>query len=58
VARHYIGELDHLYSTILSRPVVELAALIAKVSPGNSIASCWSRPVGESNEAGCAWPSW
>ena len=25
VARHYIGELDHLYSTILSRPVVDLA---------------------------------
>src|SRR6476659_10572022 len=34
VARKYIGELDHLYSTILSRPVVDLAALIAKVSPG------------------------
>ena len=28
VARRYVGELDHLYSTILSRPVVELAALI------------------------------
>ena len=26
VARHWIGELDHLYSTILSRPVVDLAA--------------------------------
>ena len=34
VARHYVGELDHLYSSILSRPVVDLAALIAKVSPG------------------------
>ena len=34
VARRWIGELDHLYSTILSRPVVDLAALIAKISPG------------------------
>ena len=34
VARHWIGELDHLYSTILSRPVVELAALIAEIAPG------------------------
>jgi 2,2-dialkylglycine decarboxylase (pyruvate) len=34
VARKYIGELDHLYSTVLSRPVVDLAALIAKISPG------------------------
>src|SRR3989338_3084514 len=34
VARHWIGELDHLYSTILSRPVVDLAALIAEISPG------------------------
>jgi 2,2-dialkylglycine decarboxylase (pyruvate) len=29
VVRHTMGELDHLYSTILSRPVVELAALLA-----------------------------
>jgi len=35
VARHWIGELDHLYSTILSRPVVDLASLIAEVSPGH-----------------------
>jgi len=25
VARRWIGELDHLYSTILSRPVVDLS---------------------------------
>jgi len=29
-----MGELDHLYSAILSRPVVELAALLAAISPG------------------------
>ena len=34
VVRRYIGELDHLYSTILSRPVVDLAALLAELSPG------------------------
>jgi 2,2-dialkylglycine decarboxylase (pyruvate) len=34
VARQWIGKLDHLYSTILSRPVVDLAALIAEIAPG------------------------
>jgi len=51
VARHYIGELDHLYSTILSRPVVELAALIAKVSPGKLDRILLVSTGGESNEA-------
>ena len=31
VVRRTIGELDHLYSTILSRPVVDLAALLAAI---------------------------
>ena len=34
VVRRTIGELDHLYSTILSRPVVDLAALLAELAPG------------------------
>jgi 2,2-dialkylglycine decarboxylase (pyruvate) len=51
VARRYIGELDHLYSTILSRPVVELAALIAKVSPGKLDRVLLVSTGGESNEA-------
>lgn len=51
VARHYIGELDHLYSTILSRPVVELAALIAEVSPGKLDRVLLVSTGGESNEA-------
>src|SRR3954451_10201073 len=51
VARHYVGELDHLYSTILSRPVVDLAALIAKVSPGKLDRILLVSTGGESNEA-------
>lgn len=51
VARHYIGELDHLYSTILSRPVVDLAALIAEVSPGTLDRILLVSTGGESNEA-------
>ena len=35
VVRRTVGELDHLYSTILSRPVVDLAALLAELAPGN-----------------------
>ena len=51
VARHWIGELDHLYSTILSRPVVELAALIAEIAPGALQRVLLVSTGGESNEA-------
>ena len=34
VVRRTVGELDHLYSTILSRPVVDLAARLAELAPG------------------------
>lgn len=51
VARHWIGELDHLYSTILSRPVVDLASLIAEVSPGHLDRILLVSTGGESNEA-------
>ena len=51
VAKRYIGELDHLYSTILSRPVVDLAALIARVSPGKLDRVLLVSTGGESNEA-------
>ena len=51
VARKYIGELDHLYSTVLSRPVVELAALIAKISPGKLDRVLLVSTGGEFNEA-------
>ena len=51
VARHWIGELDHLYSTILSRPVVDLATLIAGISPGKLDRVLLVSTGGESNEA-------
>ncbi|MBI2738240.1 MAG: aspartate aminotransferase family protein [Rhodospirillales bacterium] len=51
VARKYVGELDHLYSTVLSRPVVELAALIAEISPGKLDRVLLVSTGGESNEA-------
>ncbi|WIM09733.1 aspartate aminotransferase family protein [Enhydrobacter sp.] len=51
VARRYMGELDHLYSSILSRPVVDLAALLASVSPGRLDRVLLVSTGGESNEA-------
>jgi 2,2-dialkylglycine decarboxylase (pyruvate) len=51
VARQYVGELDHLYSTVLSRPVVDLAALIAQISPGTLDRILLVSTGGESNEA-------
>src|SRR5262249_57413432 len=51
VARRWIAELDHLYSTILSRPVVELAASIADIAPGALQRVLLVSTGGESNEA-------
>ena len=51
VVRHTMGELDHLYSIILSRPVVELAALLAELSPGKLDRALLISTGGESNEA-------
>ena len=51
VVRHTMGELDHLYSTILSRPVVDLAALLAELSPGKLDRVLLVSTGGESNEA-------
>ena len=51
VVRRSIGELDHLYSTILSRPVVELAALLAELSPGKLDRVLLVSTGGESNDA-------
>jgi 2,2-dialkylglycine decarboxylase (pyruvate) len=51
VARRWVGELDHLYSTILSRPVVELAASIADIAPGELQRVLLVSTGGESNEA-------
>ena len=51
VVRRTIGELDHLYSTILSRPVVDLAALLAELAPGKLDRVLLVSTGGESNEA-------
>lgn len=51
VVRRTIGELDHLYSTVLSRPVVELAALLAELAPGKLDRVLLVSTGGESNEA-------
>jgi len=51
VAQRSIAELDHLYSTVLSRPVVELAALIAEIAPGELKRVLLVSTGGESNEA-------
>jgi len=51
VARRYIGELDHLYSTVLSRPVVDLATLLAEIAPGKLDRALFISTGGESNEA-------
>jgi 2,2-dialkylglycine decarboxylase (pyruvate) len=51
VVRRFIGELDHLYSTVLSRPVVDLAALLAELAPGRLDRVLLVSTGGESNEA-------
>ena len=51
VVRRTMGELDHLYSTILSRPVVDLAALLAELAPGKLDRVLLVSTGGESNEA-------
>ncbi|MCW5745181.1 MAG: aspartate aminotransferase family protein [Alphaproteobacteria bacterium] len=49
--RHSIGELDHLYSAILSRPVVDLAEALAKLAPGKLERVLLLSTGGESNDA-------
>ena len=49
--RHWIGELDHLYSAILSRPVVDLAEALARIAPGKLERVLLLSTGGESNEA-------
>ena len=51
VVHQSIAELDHLYSTILSRPVVDLAALLARLAPGDLDRVLLVSTGGESNEA-------
>ena len=51
VVRRTIGELDHLYSTILSRPVVALATRLAELAPGDLARVLLLSTGGESNDA-------
>src|SRR5262245_37688353 len=51
VVRRGIGELDHLYSTVLSRPVVDLAELLAELAPGRLDRVLLLSTGGESNDA-------
>ncbi len=51
VVRRTVGELDHLYSTILSRPVVDLAARLAELAPGKLDRVLLLSTGGESNDA-------
>jgi 2,2-dialkylglycine decarboxylase (pyruvate) len=51
VVNDSMGKLAHLYSTVLSKPVVELAALLADVAPGKLSRSLFISTGGESNEA-------
>ena len=51
VVNDSMGKLAHLYSTVLSKPVVDLAALLAEVAPGKLDRALFVSTGGESNEA-------
>ncbi len=51
VVRRQVGELDHLYSAMLSRPVVDLAEALARVAPGRLERVLLISTGGESNDA-------
>ena len=51
VIRDQAGDLVHLYSQLLSRPVIELGAALAKIAPGNLERVLLLSTGGESNEA-------
>ncbi|PTR35384.1 2,2-dialkylglycine decarboxylase (pyruvate) [Luteibacter sp. OK325] len=48
---HHVAHLDHLFSGMLSRPVVELASRLADLTPGNLERSMLLSTGGEANEA-------
>ncbi|WP_322032157.1 aspartate aminotransferase family protein [Paraburkholderia sp. J76] len=51
VVREYAGKLDHLFSGMLSRPVVELATRLADVTPAGLDRALLLSTGAESNEA-------
>jgi 2,2-dialkylglycine decarboxylase (pyruvate) len=57
VVSRTVSELVHLHSTILSRPVVELAALLAELSPGKLDRVLLLRPAENRMRRQSAWRS-
>jgi 2,2-dialkylglycine decarboxylase (pyruvate) len=51
VVAHHAAHIDHLFSGMLSRPVVELAVRLASLTPGNLERSLLLSTGGEANEA-------
>lgn len=51
VVAYHAAHLDHLFSGMLSRPVVELASRLAEITPGNLECSLLLSTGGEANEA-------
>jgi 2,2-dialkylglycine decarboxylase (pyruvate) len=51
VVAHYAANLDHLFSGMLTRPVVELAQKLAEITPGALERSMFLSTGAESNEA-------
>lgn len=49
--REYVGTLDHLFSGMLSRPVVDLARMLAEITPEPLAKSMLLSTGGEANEA-------
>jgi 2,2-dialkylglycine decarboxylase (pyruvate) len=51
VIAHHAGHLDHLFSAMLSRPVVDLASRLAEIAPGALERSMLLSTGAEANEA-------
>ncbi|MBP1179639.1 aspartate aminotransferase family protein [Methylobacterium sp. PvR107] len=51
VAAHHVSHLDHLFSGMLSRPVVDLATELARLAPGRLERSMLLTTGAEANEA-------
>jgi len=51
VVAHHAADLDHLFSGMLTRPVVDLATELARLAPGNLERAMLLTTGGEANEA-------
>ena len=57
VVRDMVGRLDHLFSGMLSRPVIDLAEALGRSRPAWS-ACCCSRPARSRTRPPCGWRGW